>query len=223
MFIAHYAVALAAKKAAPQTALGTYVLAAQFLDLLWPLFLLAEVEHVRIAPGHTAFTPLDFYDYPYSHSLFAVLIWACGIGSIYYFFRKELRSATLLGVCVLSHWLLDVATHRPDLPLIPGGKALVGLGLWNYFHAAAFVELLLFVLGIMWYLRATAAIDKIGRYAFWALVVFLGGIWLINMFSPPPPDVNAIAVAGLSLWLLAPRAYWIDRHRRNVDFSSMMR
>lgn len=216
MFLGHYAVALAAKKAAPKTSLGTFVLAAQFLDLLWPFLLLTEVEHVRIAPGLTAFTPLDFYDYPYSHSLFAVLIWAFGIGSIYYFLRRETRSAMLVGACVLSHWLLDAVTHRPDLPLIPGGKTLVGFGLWNYFIASAVVELILFSIGIMWYLRATAAADKIGRFAFWALIAFLGGIWVINMFSPPPPEVKAIAIAGLSLWLIVPWAYWIDRHRRNA-------
>lgn len=216
MFIGHYAVALAAKKVAPKTSLGTFVLAAQFSDLLWPVFLLVGLEHVRIAPGITAFTPLDFYDYPYSHSLFAVFIWAFGLGGIYYLFSKAAKNATMIGICVVSHWLLDALTHRPDLPLLPGDKTLVGLGLWNYFIAAAAVELIFFSLGIVWYLRATVAIDKTGRYAFWALVVFLDGIWLINMLSPPPPDVNAIAIAGLSLWLIVPWAYWIDRHRRNA-------
>lgn len=216
MFIGHYAVALAAKKAAPQTSLGTFVLAAQFLDLLWPLFLLADIEHVRIAPGNTAFTPLDFYDYPYSHSLFAVLIWALGLGGIYYFFRKEIKGAMLLGACVLSHWLLDAVTHRPDLPLLPGGKTLVGFRLWNYFIASAVVELIIFSIAIMWYVRATTAIDRTGRYAFHALIAFLSLIWIMNMLGPPPPNVNAIAIAGLSLWLIVPWAYWIDRHRQNT-------
>ena len=69
MFIGHYGVALAAKKLAPRTSLGILFLAAQFVDMLWPVFLLAGMEHVRIDPGNTAFTPLDFYDYPISHSL----------------------------------------------------------------------------------------------------------------------------------------------------------
>jgi len=34
MFIGHYGVALAAKKAAPRTSLGTLIFAAQFLDFL---------------------------------------------------------------------------------------------------------------------------------------------------------------------------------------------
>ncbi len=72
MFIGHFGVALAAKKVAPRTSLGTLVMAAQFLDLLWPLFLLLGVERVIIAPGSTAVTPLDFIFYPFSHSLLAV-------------------------------------------------------------------------------------------------------------------------------------------------------
>jgi hypothetical protein len=37
----------------------------------------------------------------------------------------------IVGLLVLSHWVLDAITHRPDLPLWPGASPLVGLGLWN--------------------------------------------------------------------------------------------
>lgn len=214
MFIGHYAIALAAKKAVPKTSLGMLVLAAQFLDLLWPLFLLLGWEHVRIEPGNTVFTPLDFYDYPISHSLLAVCGWAAGFSAIYYFMRRELRSAVILGACVLSHWLLDALTHRPDLPLLPGNEMRVGLGLWNHFAATVFIEVLLFTAGIFIYARATIAVDRIGRGAFLSFILFLGGIWLANIFSPPPPHVNAVAVAGLSLWLTALWAHWCDQHRK---------
>ena len=80
MFLGHYAVALAAKRAAPQTNLGVLIAAAQFIDLLWPVFLLIGVEHVRIAPGNTAFTPLAFDDYPISHSLAMSCVWGVVAG-----------------------------------------------------------------------------------------------------------------------------------------------
>ncbi|NUO83937.1 metal-dependent hydrolase [candidate division KSB1 bacterium] len=216
MFIGHFAVALAAKKAAPKVSLGTAIFASQFIDLLWPILLLLGFEHVRIDPGNTAFTPLDFYDYPISHSLLAVLAWACGIGFIYFLLRRTAREAVLVGACVLSHWVLDALTHRPDLPLFPGGETRVGFGLWNYFAATVIVELAMFVAGIVLYMRATTARDRVGQYAFWALIIFLGVIWLANIFSPPPPNETAIAVASLTLWLLVPWAYWIDRHRREA-------
>ena len=129
MFIGHYAVALGAKKAAPRVSLGTLLLASQFIDLLWPIFLLLGLEHVRIAPGNTVFTPLDFYDYPISHSLLAVLGWSVGFGLVYYAVRRSGRNALILGAIVLSHWVLDFISHRPDLPLIPGMETRVGLGL----------------------------------------------------------------------------------------------
>lgn len=214
MFIGHYAIALAAKKAAPKASLGTLVLAAQFIDLLWPIFLLLGFEHVRIDPGNTVFTPLDFYDYPFSHSLLAVLGWAIGLALIYFFTRGDTRGAIILGACVLSHWLLDALTHRPDLPLAPGSATRVGLGLWNHFTASVVLEGALFAVGIFFYARTAIAVDRLGRFAFWGLIIFLGGIWLANMFSPPPPSETAIALAALALWLTVPWAAWIDRHHQ---------
>jgi hypothetical protein len=147
MFIGHYAVALGAKRVSPKVSLGTLLLASQFIDLLWPIFLLLGLEHVRIDPGNTVFTPLDFYDYPISHSLLAVLGWAAGFGVVYYAVRRSGRNALILGALVLSHWVLDFISHRPDLPLIPGMETRVGLGLWNSFAASVMVETALFAVG----------------------------------------------------------------------------
>lgn len=216
MFIAHYAVGLAAKKVAPKVSLGTLFLSVQFLDLLWPILLLLGVEHVRIDPGNTAFTPLDFYDYPISHSLLAVIGWSLGFVLIYFFIRRDLREAWILGTGVLSHWLIDFISHRPDMPIAPGSEARVGLGLWQSVTATVLVEGAIFIIGLALYLRSTTAQDRIGRYAFWALIAFLGIIWAGNILSPPPPNETAIGIAGLSLWLLIPWAYWVDRHRQAV-------
>src|SRR5512143_211943 len=116
MFIGHFAVAMAAKKASPKVSLGTFVVAAQFLDLLWPVLILLGVEHVRITPDYTAFSPLEFYDYPVSHSLVMALFWSAAFGGIYYLLRRDLRSAAVLGLVVVSHWVLDLISHRADLP-----------------------------------------------------------------------------------------------------------
>ena len=89
MFIGHFAVALAAKKAAPKTNLATLFAASQLVDLLWPLFLLVGLEHVRIDVGNTVMTPLDFYDYPITHSLIGCLLWSVVFGALYYFRRKR--------------------------------------------------------------------------------------------------------------------------------------
>jgi hypothetical protein len=59
-----------------ETSLGTLILAAQFLDFLWPVFVLLGIEHVRIALGSTRVSPLDFTDYPISHRLLIATVWA---------------------------------------------------------------------------------------------------------------------------------------------------
>ena len=216
MFLGHYAVGLAAKKAAPHLSLGTLFFATQFLDLIWPIFLLLGLEHVRIHPGLTAFTPLDFYDYPLSHSLLVVLGWATLLGCIHYLFRQRILDALMIALGVGSHWVLDLITHRPDLPLAPGSKTLVGLGLWNSVFWSVLVEGLLFIVGVILYVRATRAVDKTGRWAFYVLIGFLALIWMANIFSPPPPNVQVIAFSGLGLWLFIPWACWVDRHRKFV-------
>jgi hypothetical protein len=207
MFIGHHAAAFAAKRFAPRVGLGTLFAAAMLADLVWPILLLLGFEHVRIAPGITAFTPLDFYHYPITHSLLAALGWSIAFALV------VRRHMLVVGAVVLSHWVLDFVTHRPDLPLWPGGGPKVGLGLWHSIPATIAVEVPLFILGLVLYLRATRARDRVGSIALWALVGFLGLIYVANVTSPPPPDATAIGWVGLAQWLLVPWGWWIDGHR----------
>ena len=123
MFLGHFGVGFGAKAAAPKASLGTLFLAAQFVDLLWPTLLLVGLEKVVIAPGITRVTPLDFTDYPITHSLIAAIVWAALFAGAYFLMRKYPKGAWICGAAVLSHWVLDLLTHRPDLPLVPGGTA----------------------------------------------------------------------------------------------------
>jgi len=216
MFIGHFGVALAAKRAAPQTSLGILILAAQFVDLLWPALLLLGVEHVEISPGITRTSPMNFTDYPISHSLLMGLVWALVVGGIYYAFRRYSRGAWIAGLAVLSHWVLDFLMHRPDLPLWPGNSPRVGLGLWNSWAATISLEVFFFGAGLWIYLSATQTRDAVGKYAFWALMILLFVGWLAATFGGPPPAGRALAWGGLSMWLVVPWAWWADRHRAVV-------
>lgn len=214
MFLGHYAVGFAAKRAEPRISLGTLIMAASFLDLLWPAFLLLGLEHVRIDPGNTPVTPLDFYDYPVSHSLLAVAGWSALVALLWFSRHRLARPAVIVGVVVASHWVLDVFSHRPDMPILPHGP-YVGLGLWYSVVATVLVELGLFATGVALYVRGTRPRDRVGT---WALALFVALMLVIdaaNMLSPPPPSVQAIAWTGLAGgWLLVAWAYWIDRHRQ---------
>ena len=212
MFVGHFAVGFGGKAVARGTSLGTLFLAAQFIDLLWPTLLLMDLETVAIQPGVTRVTPLDFVDYPITHSLLAVIGWAVLFGVVYFFARRYRVGALTVGAIVLSHWLLDFVTHRPDLPLYPGG-ARVGLGLWNSLWGTLAVELTLFTLGVWLYARTTRATDRVGSLGLWALVVFLLLLYIGNIFGEPPPSVTALAWVGHAQWLLVAWGFWLDRHR----------
>lgn len=213
MFLGHFALGFGAKAVAPRVSLGNLFLASQFIDLLWPTLLLVGLERVVIAPGTTAVTPLDFTHYPITHSLLAVVGWGLLVGGLYWLSRRSLRGAALLGGLVVSHWLLDLIVHRPDLLLYPGGDVHVGFGLWNSLPATLMVEGLLFATGVALYLRGTRASGRTGRWGLWVLVVALAGIYLANLFGPPPPSVTAIAWVGQLQWIFVAWAYWLDTRR----------
>ena len=217
MFIGHFGTGFAAKKVASNVSLGTLFFAAQFIDLLWPVFLLLGIEHVEIDVGNTVVTPLNFVDYPISHGLFSVLIWAVLFGFVYYLLKKNWKNSLWLGGLVLSHWILDLLTHRPDLPLVPGSDVKVGLGLWGSLWGTIFVEGLIFAGGIYLYIKSTKAKNRTGTISLWALIAFLVIIYIGNLFGPPPPAAEPIAIVGMAHWLLVFWGYWIDRNREVIN------
>jgi membrane-bound metal-dependent hydrolase YbcI (DUF457 family) len=213
MFIGHFALGLAAKRAVPDAPLPALLAAPEMLDLVWPVFLLTGAETVRIAPGDTAFTPLDFTSYPWSHSLLMAAVWgALFAGTLWLATRRTAVAITVYGL-VVSHWVLDWVTHRPDMPLAPWGTAKLGLGLWNSRAGTLAVEGAMFAVGVALYATGTRPRDRIGVFAFWGLVVFLLASYLGAAFGPPPPSVRTLAFGSLALWLLPLWAWWIELHR----------
>lgn len=213
MFIGHFAAAFAAKKVVPSASLGTLFLAAQFVDLLWPVLVLTGLESFRIAPGITAVSPLEFVSYPISHSLLTAIGWSVLVALLWCIRPRPAGAAVWVGLVCFSHWLLDFVSHRPDLPLWPGGTK-VGLGLWQSIPATVLIEGSLFVLAVWRYARTTRATDRTGSRALWSLVGLLVALYLGNLLGPPPPDVRTVAVGALSLWLVVAWGYWMDRHRQ---------
>jgi len=208
MFLGHIAVGLMGKRARPDVSLGTWILSAQLADLIWPVFLLLGLEHVRIAPGITAFTPLDFYDYPLTHSLVAAFGWAALLAGILISRGTRAGAGMLLALGVVSHWVLDAISHRPDMPVLPRGP-YVGLGLWNSVAGTLIVELSIFG-GALW-LYARSHLPSARRVSFWLLMALLVVIYFAAAFGPPPPSVTAVAFSALGLWVLVAWAGWADR------------
>jgi hypothetical protein len=199
VFLGHFAAGLAASRAAPRLPLGTAFAAAQLPDALWPWLVLAGVEQVAIAPGDTVVTPLRFVSYPWSHSLVMVITWGVLAAVLYRGRGRPGRAAVLVAFLVVSHWVLDAASHRADMPLYPGGPK-VGLGLWNSLAWTLLVEWGLFAAGVAFYARGRRP-----SRGFWALALTLGVLYVANVFGPPPPSVLAVAISGI---LAMPLFWW---------------
>jgi hypothetical protein len=204
--------ALAAKRLAPRASLAVLILAAQLADVMWPVLVALGIEQVRIDPGNTAFTPLDFVAYPYSHSLLLLVVWGLVLGVLTRTHVGGRAAIPLVAGLVVSHWVLDWITHRPDMPLFPGGPRL-GLGLWNSVPWTLAVELVMFAAGTWIYVGITRAKDAVGRWGFFTLMALLLLAYLANLRSVPP-SVTALYTASIDgVLMIAAWAWWVDRHR----------
>ena len=214
MFIGHFALAFGAKKLAPQVSLGILFLACQLADIIWPNLVLLGMESLEVQPGITVMTPLNFVHYPYSHSLVALVLWSAIFAALYALLRRSgTKAAIVIAALVLSHWVLDVLTHRPDMPITLSDASVIGFGLWNFPFVAIPLELLLFGAGVWLYIRHTKPLNRQGSIDFWALILFLLVIYVANLFGPPPPSSIVVAWSAQALWILIAWGFWVDRHR----------
>ncbi len=219
MLAGHAGLALAIRARHREVPLGTLMAAAFALDLAWPLLLLLGTEQVTVRADATAYTPLVFTWYPWTHSLAMAAAW--GLGGALLVRMRGYRSgvAVVAGLMVVSHWFLDAIVHIPDLPLWPGSAApLVGLGLWNSVPGTLVVEGMLFALGVAMYWRSTATRSWAGSSGFWGFVLVMGIIWAGSPLLPTPADSGVVAAGALALWIVPFWAAWFDYHRdRNVS------
>ncbi|MEJ7559802.1 MAG: hypothetical protein WKF66_15940 [Pedobacter sp.] len=215
MFIGHFALSFAAKKAAPKVSLGTLFIATQFVDILWPFLLVLNIEKVAIVPGYTKSNALDFLFFPYTHSLLAGIIWGLVVGLIYLLIKKDKQGALIIGLCVLSHWFLDLLVHTADLPLSPFGEGKFGFGLWNHVAISLTIETILFLAGVYVYNGVTKARTSAGKWGFWSFAALLIVFNISNTFGPPPPASTTTLFATLVtlMVIIIGLAYWVDSKR----------
>ncbi|MFL5403592.1 MAG: hypothetical protein ACJ8BF_12315 [Gemmatimonadales bacterium] len=226
MFLGHYGIAFALKRAEPKLSLGTLFVAAQLADLLWGIFVLLGWEHARIVPGATAVTPFEFIDYPISHSLIGVFAWSVVAAAAYYSWptrdtTRHWQASAIVAVAVFSHYPLDVLVHVRDLPILGNDSPKIGLGLWNNPTATVVAELLVFGIGLALYttLKSHRHPVRIARLA--VVVLVLLGTYFAATYGPLPPSMTVVAASDILLILvLAVLAGWADRRARPQELAA---
>jgi len=221
MFVGHFAVGFGAKRGAPKTSVGTLIFAALLADLLVFLFVAVGIEYISIQPGITRVNALDLYDFAWSHSLVMDVVWGALLTAAYWLIRRYGRGARVLFAAVLSHWILDWASHRPDVPLAPGVHRYYGLGLYNSPIGLLIIEGGLWVIGIILYLRVTHTHSFAGHLVLWTFIVLFTTLWLLSFNGAPPPSVHVLVTVDLILFpIVLVWAYWIDRLRQPNEISA---
>jgi hypothetical protein len=212
MFVGHLAIGLTGKRIEPRISLGTWMVAALLADLIVFPLLMGGIEHFRAVPDVTVNRMAG--DIPYSHSLLMDAVWAALFAAAYFLLRRYPRGAWLLFAAVLSHWVLDFVSHRPDMLLAPGTHAAFGLGLWNSIPATLVVEGGFWLLAIIFYVRATRPKNRAGTYVFWIGVVLFTLAWYGNITAGMDPNPVRAGISGLIFFtLIVAWAYWINRLR----------
>ena len=215
MFIGHFGLSFAAKKAAPKVSLATLFIATQFVDILWPFLLVLNIEKVAVVPGYTKTNAFEFLYFPYTHSLLMGVVWGAVVGGIYWLFKRDNRGAFIIALCVLSHWFFDLIVHTADLPLTPFNDYKVGLGLWNHVAITLVLEFVIFLAGTYSYTTFTKAKNKMGKWMLWTLVILLAIVQLANTFGPTPSDsVMKLFVSFITFMaIIIALAFWVDKNR----------
>jgi hypothetical protein len=221
MLTGHFAISFLGKRVQPKLSLGTVMLAALLSDLLFCIFLIGGIEHLRIKPGITigpgtrSIDALEASEMAYSHSLVMTCIWGALLAFLYFLWRRDLLAVIVLFIATVSHWVLDFIAHVPDMPLMPGAvQQRFGLGLWKSIPATLLIEGAFWIVAIMLYVRTARPRSRAGSVAFWIPVVILTAAWIGSVSGGPPADLSMAGYLSLFFFSLTIGwAYWMNRIR----------
>ncbi len=163
MIAGHFAFAAAVRARERSVPLWALMLATEWLDVVFVPLVALGIEGMQRAPGAPAGYGDGLFRIPWTHSLLGASVLAALFGLIGAA-RWGRRAGWVLCAVVLSHWVLDLIVHRPDLLLVPWGGPAFGLGLWNARGGAIALELVL-VLGASALYFRSAPRTTLGRAA----------------------------------------------------------
>ncbi|MCB2088967.1 MAG: hypothetical protein R3E18_12750 [Sphingomonadaceae bacterium] len=210
MFIGHWAPALVASAHPKAPKLWVLFVGAQLVDFAFFAFVLLGVEHMRIVPGITKMVPFDLYHMPWTHSLLGTIGWAAILAALVWLALKNRIAALLAAGVVVSHWLLDLLVHRPDLTLV-GTPPKLGLGLWDHPWIAMPLELGIILAALVYYQRRA----KGKMLPLIVLSVVLLVLQLVNWFGEQASEMSAqVPITGLVAFTVAVLlAWWLGTRR----------
>ena len=168
MIAGHFGFAALVKWREPTAPLWGLMLATVWLDVAFiPLLMLHVETLLPVHPGYGGF----IIHADYTHSIVGMILLSAILG-LAFLPQWGRRVAAVLALVAMSHWVLDLIVHRPDMPILPGNAGnlpRLGFGLWAEPSVAALLELVLVLSGALMYWRAARQVSaKAGRSGTWA-------------------------------------------------------
>jgi|SRR5262245_9906148 len=179
--INHAATALIVKRRFPAAPMVWLLISVQLMELLWVLFNYVGVERIATEPSVKSVSDIHLAFMPYSHSIASAVALAVIVWLIFANGFRQRAVGLALGVGVLSHLVLDLVTHAPDISIAPGiDQPKFGLGLYSAAPVVAFIVEILYGVFCWWVYRG-------GRALLAVVVVFnIANLSLLSLAVPGP-------------------------------------
>jgi len=214
MFIGHLGIGLGLKTFDNKTNLAIFFAAVLFLDILLWLFVLTGIEEIFIPTDYLDLHYLHF-NFPYSHGLVASLIWTTAGFTVVYFLFGRKKTSIVLAFGILSHFVLDLIVHPPQIPLIGQSSVLIGFGLWDNIYLALSLELVILLIGFTLYYKSTSGSSLTGKIGMPVFLFFLTALLFLGQLNSPKPEFpNQVAASSLiSIFIILLMVFWLDKKR----------
>ncbi len=215
--ISHAATALIITRRWPTVPIIPILISVQLVDLIWVVLTLIGIESVHIKENVRSIADVHFEFMPYSHSLFSNV---CLAGLVWFVVSKVFNKPAwglALAIGVISHIILDVATHARDIEVFPVLiHYQIGSGAYSVPFVAFIIELLYCIL--CW------RIFRGNKFALFCLVTLnlLGVSFYFTEISGPEflitkfPDMFILFIGGQAL-LGAIVVWWLVKLSKKSD------
>jgi len=214
MGIGHAAVGLGLKAADRRLNAGLLIFAAFLADFLLGWFTLAGWESYEY-PQNYASVHYMFFNFPWSHGLLPLMVWGACLGAVVWVFRREIRPAVIVGIAVVSHFLLDGLVHLKGLPVAGPGTWKLGLGLWRDLPLALSIEAAMTVAALAIYVWAARHHTRGRRFCMVAYMALLGALAIVGQsFSSDPAGRTGLIVNWITGPLVFAVVAWSIDHQR---------
>jgi hypothetical protein len=184
--INHAATSLLVKRRHPQAPMLWLLLSVQLMEFLWVILNYLGVEKTATEPTVGSVSDIHLAYMPYSHSILsAVVLAVAGYVIVRKFTGKPLLGMAV-GLAIVSHLVLDLITHAPDIALAPGiDQPRFGLGLYGNAPLTAFVIEIIYG-GFCWWIYK-------GNKALLAVILLfnLANLSMLSSAVPGPEELLA--------------------------------